>query len=63
MKTKEEKNNDRIANIILMIGIISMIGGVITGFTIQENFGSAMVMCSLGTILIFIKLLCTIKTK
>lgn len=54
MKTKQQKNREGIANIILMMGICLIIGGIIVGFTnMPDNVGTAFFMCLIGTVLNF----------
>ena len=55
MKDLKQKNKEGIANILLMMGICLIIGGIILGFiNLEENVGKAFFMCAIGTILNFV---------
>lgn len=55
MKDLRQKNKEGIANILLMVAICLVIGGIILGFTnIEEHAGKAFFMCAIGTILNFV---------
>jgi len=51
---RKQKNKEGIANIILIIGIALIIGGCIIGFSnMEQNWGTAFLMCLVGTVLNF----------
>jgi hypothetical protein len=53
-KSKEQKNKEGIANILSLVGICLIIGGILIAISnIQENVGSAFLMCLIGTVLNF----------
>ena len=55
MKSKEQKNKEGIANILLMLAIGLIIGGVVIGLTNgKENVGTGFFLCLIGTFLSFV---------
>lgn len=55
MKDLRQKNKEGIANILMMVAICLIIGGIILGFTnLEENAGKGFFMCGGGTILTFV---------